>query len=247
LIEDPWIDPDDPTVIKLNPDDPLLDKFNERRDLSAYPKREPGLINVHRHNLHMENVGVPTFFRRPMALTPEDLKAAKVDVAVFGAPMGWMSPAGAGNHSGPMFVRAQFGNGMYGSQTAPLSPIEVETLIEPFNVLNVVDEDLEGKDLVYLTFDIDVFDMSYAPGTGSSEPTGLSPNQLFPQLRRLCAAKRIVGADIVEYKRHMDNPGLQTGRLVRRTAITIMTGIAMNAMNMDPEYVNPHHTGELNK
>jgi hypothetical protein len=26
-----------------------------------------------------------------------------------------------------------------------------------------------------------------------------------------------------------------------------MTGIAMNAMGMDPEYVNPHHIGELNK
>lgn len=89
--------------------------------------------------------------------------------------------------------------------------------------------------------------MSYAPGTGSSEPTGPSPNQLFPQLRRLAAAKRVVGADIVEYNPHMHNKGLQTGRLVRRTAIAIMTGIAMNATGMDPEYVNPHHTGELNE
>ena len=88
LIRDPWIDPDDPTVIKLNPDDPLIHSYNKRRDLSAYPDREPGLINVHRYEVHMENVGVPTFFRRPMALTPEDLRAAKVDVAIFGAPMG---------------------------------------------------------------------------------------------------------------------------------------------------------------
>ena len=57
---------------------------------------------------------------------------------------------------------------------------------------------------------------------------------------------QVIGADIVEYNPHMDNKGLQTGRLVRRTAIAIMTGIAMNAMGMDPEYVNPHHTGELN-
>ena len=58
----------------------------------------------------------------------------------------------------------------------------------------------------------DVFDMSYAPGTGSSEPTGL-----------------------------------QTGRLVRRVALEIMTGVAMSATDMDPEHVNPHHTGELNE
>lgn len=31
------------------------------------------------------------------------------------------------------------------------------------------------------------------------------------------------------------------------TATAIMTGIAMNAMGMDPEYVNPHHAGELNE
>lgn len=60
LIQDPWIDPDNPAVIKLNPDDPMLTAFQKRRDLSAYPKREPGLINVHRYDLHMENVGVPT-------------------------------------------------------------------------------------------------------------------------------------------------------------------------------------------
>ena len=114
-------------------------------------------------------------------------------------------------------------------------------------VMDKILKKLEGKDLIYVTFDIDVFDMSYAPGTGSSEPTGLSPNMLFPQLRRLFAAKRIVGADIVEYNPHMDNKGLQTGRLVRRVALTMITGIAMNAMGMDPEYVNPHHTGELNK
>jgi len=75
----------------------------------------------------------------------------------------------------------------------------------------------------------------------------MMPWSAFRPLRRLCAAKRIVGADIVEYKPHMDNPGLQTGRMGRKTAITIMTGIAIDAMGMDPEYVNPHHTGELNK
>ena len=82
---------------------------------------------------------VPTFFRRPMALTPEDLKAAKVDVAMFGAPVGWMTPAGAGNHWGPQFVRAQFGNGMYGSETTPLSANAHDTMLEPFSMLNVVD------------------------------------------------------------------------------------------------------------
>ena len=114
-------------------------------------------------------------------------------------------------------------------------------------VMDRILKKLEGKDLVYVTFDIDVFDMSYAPGTGSSEPTGLSPNELFPQIRRLFATKRIVGADIVEYNPHMDNKGMQTARLVRRVAIQMIGGIAMKAYGLDPEYVNPHLTGELNK
>jgi hypothetical protein len=45
----------------------------------------------------------------------------------------------------------------------------------------------------------------------------------------------------------MDNAGMQTARLVRHMALACLTGIAVNAMEMDPEYVSPQVTGELNK
>ena len=114
-------------------------------------------------------------------------------------------------------------------------------------VMDKVLKKLEGKDLVYITLDIDVLDMAYVPATNSSEPTGLTPQEFLPQLRRLAAAKRIVGVDIVEYNPMMDNRGMQTARMVRHLAVAILGGIAMNVLEMGPEYVHPQVTGELNK
>ena len=104
-------------------------------------------------------------------------------------------------------------------------------------------ENFKDIDLVYVSFDIDVFDMSYAPGTGSSEPTGMSPSDLFPHLRQFAATKTIVGFDVVEFNPFYDNRGQQTARLVRRVMLQFLTGIAMKKAGMDPEYVHPRVKG----
>jgi len=103
---------------------------------------------------------------------------------------------------------------------------------------------LKDVDLVYVSFDIDTFDMSYAPGTGSSSPTGMSPNELFPKLREFAATKTIVGVDFVEFNPFYDNKGQQTARLVRRVMLQFLTGIAMRKDGIDPEYVNPRVSGK---
>ncbi|MDR0703904.1 MAG: agmatinase [Planctomycetaceae bacterium] len=51
---------------------------------------------------------------------------------------------------------------------------------------------------VYLTIDVDVFDPSIAPGTGTPEPGGLDWLQVTGLLRTICTTKKVVGADIVE-------------------------------------------------
>ncbi|MDR3199508.1 MAG: agmatinase [Planctomycetaceae bacterium] len=51
---------------------------------------------------------------------------------------------------------------------------------------------------VYITIDVDVFDPSLAPGTGTPEPGGLNWQQVTGILRKVCATKKIVGADLVE-------------------------------------------------
>jgi agmatinase len=51
---------------------------------------------------------------------------------------------------------------------------------------------------VYVTIDIDAFDPSFAPGTGTPEPGGLDWYQVTGLLRLVAAEKTVVGADIVE-------------------------------------------------
>ena len=104
-------------------------------------------------------------------------------------------------------------------------------------------KDFKDIDLIYVSFDVDVFDMSYAPGTGSSEPTGMTPNDLFPHLRKFAATKTIVGFDIVEYNPFYDNRGQQTARLVRRVMLQFLTGIAMKKDGISPDYIHPRVSG----
>lgn len=77
---------DERGVIRLNPNDPTLDAWKELRDTSNDPKREPGPINIQRMSGGQGWTGIPTFFMLPVALTPEDLIAGEVDVAIMGAP-----------------------------------------------------------------------------------------------------------------------------------------------------------------
>ncbi|MBW2541670.1 MAG: agmatinase [Deltaproteobacteria bacterium] len=54
-----------------------------------------------------------------------------------------------------------------------------------------------GDKKAYLTFDIDCLDPSYAPGTGTPSPGGLTTNQAFEIVQGL-AGLNIIGADLVE-------------------------------------------------
>lgn len=51
---------------------------------------------------------------------------------------------------------------------------------------------------VYITFDLDVFDSSLMPSTGTPEPGGLSWNQSMSLLKRVIETKNVVGFDVVE-------------------------------------------------
>ena len=52
---------------------------------------------------------------------------------------------------------------------------------------------------VYVTFDVDFFDGSLVPGTGTPEPGGGTYDQALSILRRVASEKRIIGADVVEH------------------------------------------------
>ncbi len=93
-----------PDAIPLDPRDPSRDPRNLYRDPNDNPKREPGPINIQKTVGGMAYQGIPTFFRAPVALGPEDLKAGNVDVAILGASI----DTGAGMRGtafGPQAVR----------------------------------------------------------------------------------------------------------------------------------------------
>jgi agmatinase len=54
------------------------------------------------------------------------------------------------------------------------------------------------SDQVYITFDLDGFDSSLMPSTGTPEPGGLSWNQAMALLKKVAEKKKIVGFDVVE-------------------------------------------------
>jgi agmatinase len=51
---------------------------------------------------------------------------------------------------------------------------------------------------IYITVDLDVFDPSLMEAVGTPEPGGLDWWEVTGLLRRACAARRVIGADVVE-------------------------------------------------
>ena len=112
--------------IPLNIEAKGFNSWKVKRPQGLDPKREPGPFALDRYV--QGRGGIPTFFGLPVALTPEDLVAGKVDVAIVGAPLN-MGSGTRGAHLGPTAMRTArqgAGNDMY-------------TMTSPRNVLNMVD------------------------------------------------------------------------------------------------------------
>lgn len=81
-------------------------------------------------------------------------------------------------------------------------------------------ERLRGKP-VYITLDIDVLDPSYAPGTGTPEPDGCTPGDLFSALEAL-ADLEVIGFDLVEVCPpcdHSERTAILAAKLVREAIL----------------------------
>lgn len=64
-----------------------------------------------------------------------------------------------------------------------------------------------GDGPVYISFDIDGLDPTFAPGTGTMEPGGLTSIQAF-EIIRGCHGMNIIGGDLVEVAPAYDNSGI---------------------------------------
>ena len=59
-------------------------------------------------------------------------------------------------------------------------------------------EDFFKNKTVYITFDVDGFDASIMPATGTPEPGGLLWEDVLPIIKKVCQISNVVGADINE-------------------------------------------------
>ena len=63
--------------------------------------------------------------------------------------------------------------------------------------LSKLDKFLKNKN-VYITFDVDGFDASIMPATGTPEPGGMLWEDVLPIIKKVCQISKVVGADINE-------------------------------------------------
>jgi agmatinase len=116
--------------------------------------------------------------------------------------------------------------------------VEIDRDGWPAVMQRVLAEAREGTEYLYVSLDIDVMDPAYTPGTGTPEPGGLTPRELFPLLRGLCSDNALVGFDLVEFNPLVD-PGYTTGLNADRAVRECLTGIAMNRKGLASGYLSP--------
>ncbi|MGI9364549.1 MAG: agmatinase family protein [Rhizobiaceae bacterium] len=120
-------------VIPLDTKDPSYNIWQVLRDFTKDPKREPGIINLNKYNIQMSYNTIPTFLNVPVALTPEDLKASKVEVAIIGAVPD-MGTGMRGAAHGPNAVRNSQVYGGYGARQP-----HMHTMVDPLQDMVVAD------------------------------------------------------------------------------------------------------------
>lgn len=380
-------------VIPLDTEDPSYNLWQTLRDFSKDPKREPGPINVQKYDMGMAWFGIPTFFHQPVALTPEDLKAGKVEVAIMGAytdmgsgmrgaalgpnafrnsevyggwgivgtpnmhvlvdplkeltvvdygdaPIDLMSTERSmhairkyvrsaveveyepGKHVMPIIIGGDhslmysdvaalvdiYGKGNVGvihfdahydaskyayghliNHGMPVYRLIEEGLVPGKNFIQVglrgyypdkesfewmrkngfryhtmadverrgwkkvmeevIKEANDGPKYLFISFDIDVLDPAFVPGTGTPEPGGLTPREVFPIVRRLCAESNVIGFELVELNPLVD-PTYVSAMNANRIVRECLTGMAMRKMGLtDKHYLSPltEHHGQSKK
>jgi agmatinase len=78
-----------------------------------------------------------------------------------------------------------------------------------------------GRRPVFLSFDVDVLDPAFAPGTGTPEVGGLSTAEALSFVRALRGIE-LAGADVVEVSPPYDGPGQQTALAAANVAYELL-------------------------
>jgi guanidinobutyrase len=84
----------------------------------------------------------------------------------------------------------------------------------------------EGGKKIFISFDVDVLDPAFIPGTGTPVPGGLTMREAMPIVRRLCAENDLVGFEIVELDPLLDS-SYRSALNANYIMHACLTGVAM--------------------
>jgi agmatinase len=73
---------------------------------------------------------------------------------------------------------------------------------------------------IYISFDIDVYDLPYVPCTGTPEPFGLNPFEIVQILKSISKSAKLIGLDLVEAG--VKNNDYREGTLATQTLLRIL-------------------------
>jgi arginase len=91
-------------------------------------------------------------------------------------------------------------------------------------------QDLAGRcDHIHMSFDIDVIDPVFVPGTGTPVKGGLSSQDALTLLTELGRSGVLRSAEVVEYNPTLDTPDRATGRLTCDLIVALMEALARGA------------------
>ena len=74
---------------------------------------------------------------------------------------------------------------------------------------------------LYVSFDIDVYDLPYVPCTGTPEPFGLNPFQVIEIIRSIDKSAQLIGMDLVEVS--LKNNDYREGTMASHTLLRILS------------------------
>jgi agmatinase len=116
----------------------------------------------------------------------------------------------------------------FGIRSADLPEVEFAANLRHFPMevvkpLEQVLSDLDPATPLYVSVDVDVLDPAFAPGTGTPEAGGITPQELFSAFG-LLRGRNVVGADLVEVAPQLDPTGCTSvlgAKIVREMLVTL--------------------------
>ena len=104
----------------------------------------------------------------------------------------------------------------------------------------------ENTEKLFISFDVDVLDPAFVPGTGTPVPGGLTMREAMPLVRNLCAQNNVIGFELVELAPNLD-PTYRSAMNANYIVNACLTGVAMRKMGITEENYISDLTGQHNQ